>query len=67
MAQRCRLIAPRGGNKIGLVVNIEPKYPASQSDADLAATRRAEAYMNRQYLEPALLGTYPEELVRSVR
>lgn len=52
-----------GRNKIGLVVNIEPKYPASQADADLAATRRAEAYMNRQYLEPALLGTYPEELV----
>lgn len=52
-----------GRNKIGLVVNIEPKYPASQSDADLAATRRAEAYMNRQYLDPALLGSYPEELV----
>ena len=51
-----------GRNKIGLVVNIEPKYAASQSDADQAATRRAEAYMNRQYLEPALLGSYPEEL-----
>jgi beta-glucosidase len=51
-----------GRNKIGLVVNIEPKYPASQSAADLAATRRAEAYMNRQFLEPALLGTYPQEL-----
>jgi beta-glucosidase len=51
-----------GRNKIGLVVNIEPKYAASQSDADCAATRRAEAYMNRQYLEPALLGSYPEEL-----
>ncbi|WP_129779911.1 GH1 family beta-glucosidase [Peristeroidobacter soli] len=51
-----------GRNNIGLVVNIEPKYPASQSDADLAATRRAEAYMNRQYLDPALLGAYPEEL-----
>lgn len=52
-----------GRNKIGLVVNIEPKYAASQADADLAATRRGEAYMNRQYLEPALLGAYPEELV----
>ena len=51
-----------GKHKIGLVVNIEPKYPASQSDADLAATRRAEAYMNRQYIEPAMLGRYPEEL-----
>jgi beta-glucosidase len=51
-----------GRNRIGLVVNIEPKYPASNEDADLAATRRADAYMNRQFLEPALRGMYPEEL-----
>lgn len=51
-----------GRHRVGLVVNIEPKYPHSQSEADLAATRRAEAYMNRQYLDPALLGVYPEEL-----
>ena len=51
-----------GKNKIGLVVNIEPKYPASDAPADLAATRRADAYMNRQYLDPALLGSYPEEM-----
>jgi beta-glucosidase len=47
---------------IGLVVNIEPKYAASQDPADLAAVKRAEAYMNRQYLQPALHGSYPEEL-----
>ena len=51
-----------GRHDIGLVVNIEPKYPASDSPADVAATARAHAYMNRQYLDPALLGTYPEEL-----
>lgn len=48
--------------RIGLVVNLEPKYPASQAAEDLAATRRADAYMNRQYLDPALLGRDPEEL-----
>lgn len=48
--------------RIGLVVNLEPKYPASSSALDLAATHRADAYMNRQYLDPALLGAYPEEL-----
>jgi len=47
---------------IGLVVNLEPKYPASDSPADTAAVARADAYMNRQYLDPPLLGTYPEEL-----
>jgi beta-glucosidase len=51
-----------GRHQIGLVVNIEPKYPASSDEADVAATRRADAYMNRQFLEPALRGTYPEEL-----
>ena len=51
-----------GKHEIGLVVNLEPKYPASQSPEDLAATRRADAYMNRQYLDPALLGSYPPEM-----
>jgi beta-glucosidase len=50
------------GGSIGLVVNLEPKYPASDSAADIAATRRADAYMNRQYLDPVFLGRYPEEL-----
>ena len=51
-----------GRNKIGLVVNLEPKYPASQSPEDLAARQRAEAYMNRQYLDPVFHGRYPAEL-----
>ncbi len=51
-----------GASQVGLVVNLEPKYPASDSAADRAAARRADAYMNRQYLDPALLGRYPDEL-----
>jgi beta-glucosidase len=51
-----------GRNRIGIVVNLEPKYAASESDEDLAATRRADAYMNRQYLDPVMLGSYPDEL-----
>ena len=51
-----------GRHEIGLVVNIEPKYPASDSQADVAAVRRAHAYMNEQYLHPALLGRYPEPM-----
>jgi beta-glucosidase len=48
--------------KIGIAINLEPKYPASQSAEDLEATRRADAYMNRQYLDPVLLGHYPKEM-----
>ena len=55
-------IRAEGGLQAGLVVNLEPKYPASDRPADLAATRRADAYMNRQYLDPVFLGRYPEEL-----
>ena len=51
-----------GRHRIGLVVNLEPKHPASASEEDLAATRRADAYMNRQYLDAAMLGQYPAEL-----
>ena len=51
-----------GAHEIGLVVNIEPKYPATDSAEDIAATARADAYMNRQYLDPALKGSYPAEL-----
>ncbi|MBL0090364.1 MAG: beta-glucosidase [Ideonella sp.] len=51
-----------GAHQIGLVVNLEPKVAASDAPADLAARARAEAYMNRQYLDPALLGQCPPEL-----
>ncbi len=51
-----------GAHEIGLVVNIEPKIAASDSEADRAARRRAEAYMNRQYLDPAIHGRVPPEL-----
>jgi beta-glucosidase len=56
--------ATSGKRPIGLVVNLEPKYPASQEPADLAATARADAYMNRQFLDPVFRGHYPEELAR---
>ncbi|MGH8040574.1 MAG: GH1 family beta-glucosidase [Rudaea sp.] len=51
-----------GKHQIGIVVNLEPKYPSSNSAQDLAAVKRADAYMNRQYLDPVFLGRYPEEL-----
>jgi len=51
-----------GRHRIGLVVNLEPKYPASETAEDLNATMRADAYVNRYYLDPVLLGGYPPEL-----
>jgi beta-glucosidase len=51
-----------GRSAIGLVVNLEPKYAASEAEEDVAANRRAEAYMNRQYLDPVFHGAYPPEM-----
>jgi beta-glucosidase len=48
--------------QIGIVVNLEPKVPASARSADAEAARRADAYMNRFYLDPVLRGGYPDEL-----
>lgn len=61
-AEAIRRYRKVGKHKIGLVVNLEPKYPASQKAEDLAATNRADAYFNRQFLDPAILGTYPTEM-----
>ena len=58
--QAYRAMANR--QQIGLVVNIEPKHPATASEADAKACARAHAYMNEQYLDAALLGRYPAAL-----
>ncbi len=57
-----RALRAEGVARAGLVVNLEPKYPASDAVADLDATRRADAYMNRQFLDPVFFGRYPDEL-----
>jgi beta-glucosidase len=50
-----------GKHQIGVVVNLEPKYPASESAEDRAANERADAYMNRHYLDPIFFRSYPQE------
>ncbi len=51
-----------GRHEIGLVVNLEPKVPASESAEDQLAAKRADAYMNRHYLDPVFRGHYPAEM-----
>jgi beta-glucosidase len=48
--------------QIGLVVNLVPVHAATDSSADQAAARRMDAYLNRHFLDPALLDTFPDEL-----
>jgi len=52
----------RGDGAIGIAVNMQPKYPATESLADMAAARRANAWRNLQFLDAILLGRMPDEL-----
>ena len=62
-AEGVRAYRAVGRHQVGLVVNIEPKHlEPDATGADRHARDLADAYMNRQYLDPALLGRYPDEL-----
>lgn len=53
--------------KIGIILNLTPSYPRSQNPADLKASRIADLFFNRSFLDPAVLGEYPEELIEILR
>ncbi|MCX5773649.1 MAG: glycoside hydrolase family 1 protein [Fusobacteria bacterium] len=48
--------------KIGIILNLSPVYPRSQSVADLKAARMMDLFVNRSFLDPILKGEYPIEL-----
>src|SRR5699024_3974384 len=49
--------------KIGIILNLTPSYPRSKNPADLRASRIADLFFNRSFLDPAVLGEYPRELM----
>jgi beta-glucosidase len=55
-----RVLRTEGAKQVGLVVNLEPKDPASDAREDVAAARRSDVYMNQQYLDAVMFGRYPE-------
>lgn len=55
------------GGQIGLVLNMSAVYPASESEADRAAAHLADGILNRWFIEPALLGRYPQDVLRLYR
>jgi len=48
--------------RIGIVVNLEPKDPATSTDQDRAAAARDDVYNNQYHLDPVFFGRYPEAL-----
>jgi beta-glucosidase len=59
--QAIRAAAPRV--PVGIVLNFEPKTPASADPADIHAAELAHARMNRWYLEPVVGLGYPAAAV----
>ncbi|WP_067839634.1 glycoside hydrolase family 1 protein [Amphibacillus sediminis] len=49
--------------KIGIVLNLTPSYPRSQNPADLKASHICDLFFNRSFLDPAVKGEYPEDLI----
>jgi beta-glucosidase len=60
--QAVRAGRSEGVDQIGIVVNIEPREPASPAPADWAAANRGNVYFDQMFLDPILLGRYPEAL-----
>jgi beta-glucosidase len=61
--------AIRSQNKsatVGITLNLAATSPATDAAADLDAARRIDGVANRLYLDPLLLGKYPEDVVRDV-
>ncbi|WP_066873990.1 glycoside hydrolase family 1 protein [Clostridium mediterraneense] len=49
--------------EIGIIVNLTPSYPRSNSKEDLEAANIADLFFNRMFLDPAVKGEFPSELV----
>lgn len=49
--------------RIGNILNLTPAYSASDAKADQAAAHFAELWSNTMFLEPAIKGTFPSELI----
>ncbi len=55
------------GGEIGIIVNLTPSYARSNSEEDLKAAKVADLFFNRLFLDPAIKGEFPEELIEILR
>ncbi|GIJ23867.1 GH1 family beta-glucosidase [Micromonospora lutea] len=57
------LRATGGTGRIGPAFNLHPCYPADDSTAAAEASRLHDGYENRLYLDSALTGSYPQDVL----
>lgn len=53
--------------KIGIILNLSPCYPRSENKWDVKAGFIADLFANRSFLDPAVKGKFPEELVEIIK
>jgi beta-glucosidase len=56
------LRASGGGGRAGVAFCLSPHYPASDDEADRAAARLSDGYVNRWFVDAALRGSYPDDM-----
>ena len=56
------------GGQIGIILNLTPSYPRDENNpADVKASQLADAFFNHSFLEPAIKGEYPQDLIEVVK
>ncbi|MEP6811912.1 MAG: GH1 family beta-glucosidase [Actinomycetota bacterium] len=53
------------GAQVGITLNLDNPYSASESPQDIAATRWVDGLHNRWFLDPLFRGSYPEDMVEA--
>jgi beta-glucosidase len=54
------------GARVGIVLDLVPVYPATDSPADRAAAAELDGLHNRWFLDPLFLGRYPSDALDSL-
>jgi len=53
--------------EIGIILNLTPAYPRSDSKEDLDEAAFADDFFNRSFLDPAVFGTFPKTLIEILK
>jgi len=61
--EAARALRAAHATNVGIALNMGPAHPASASEADRAAAKRADGYLNRWFLDPLFGRGYPEDML----
>ena len=58
----------KDGGQIGIVLNLTPAYPRdAKNEKDLEASKIADNFFNNSFLNPAVKGEFPKDLVKLLK